>query len=424
MRKPVFFQKAKKFKEVFMYYIGIDISKKSFTVSILNEEGEAKTRPFTYSCNREGMEKLVGKFSSLKFEKDKVIIGIEATGNLWENLYSFLEGYKVIVLNPYQTKKYHQMLSKKAKTDKVDSLVIAGLLRSKEALASYVPEDEVQVLRELVRLRHYLKKDKKNYLRKAYSLLNLIFPEYTNLIKEPFRKVSSMILKKYPTAVHMRRARKNDLVKMARKIQGNNYSSELAGKLIEAAKESIYSGKAYEARGIALRIIIDQIQSFEDKIKEIEKKLDEILSVNEPSSPQKRLLSIPGVGPKTVAAFLGEVGDDVSRFSSVNKLIGFIGWYPKISESGDNKNPHPKMSKKGPPPLKASLYMSALASLKHNPYLRSLYHRKMSQGKESKQALVCVGKKIICMIYSMLKYKVDYDPQRIFFQLEKERVLT
>jgi len=39
------------------------------------------------------------------------------------------------------------MLSKKAKTDKVDSLVIAGLLRSKEALASYIPEDEVQVLR-------------------------------------------------------------------------------------------------------------------------------------------------------------------------------------------------------------------------------------------------------------------------------------
>jgi len=34
------------------------------------------------------------------------------------------------------------VLSKKAKTDNVDSLVIAGLLRSKEALASYVPEED------------------------------------------------------------------------------------------------------------------------------------------------------------------------------------------------------------------------------------------------------------------------------------------
>jgi len=407
-----------------MYYIGIDISKKSFTVSILDEEGEAITKSFAYPCNRKGIQKLIDKISFLKLEKDKVTIGIEATGNLWENLYSFLKGYKVIILNPYQTRKYHQVLSKKAKTDKVDSLVIAGLLRSKEALASYVPEDKVQVLRELVRLRYYLKKNKKNYLRKAYTLLNLVFPEYTNLIKSPFKKVSSMILKQYPTAVHMKRARKTNLVKMARKIQGNNYSSELADKLIQVAKESIYSGKASDVRGMSLRILIDEIHSLEDNIKEIDEKINEILSSNEPSSPQKRLLSIPGVGPKTVAAFLGEVGDDVSRFSSSNKLIGFIGWHPKISESGDSKNSHPKISKRGPSVLRASLYMAAVASLKHNPYLRSLYRRKISEGKESKQALVCVGKKIICIMYSMLKYEADYDPQRIFFQFEKEQVLT
>ena len=407
-----------------MYYLGIDISKKSFTASILDEEGEAITKVLTFPCTRKGMERLVDKISSLKLKKSEVVIGIEATGNLWENLYSFLEGYKVIILNPYQTRKYHQVLSKKAKTDKVDSLVIAGLLRSKEALASYVPEEEVQVLRELVRLRHHLQKDKKNYLRKAYNLLNLVFPEYTDLVKSPFKKVSSMILKKYPTAIHMARARKTDLIKMARKIQGNNYSSELAEKLIQAAKESIYSGKASEVRGMALRIIIDEIQFLKNKIKEIEDKIEEILSFNnEPSSPQKRLLGIPGVGPKTVAAFLGEVGGDVTRFSSANKLIGFIGWHPRISESGEKKNLHPKMSKRGPSALRASLYMAAVASLKHNPYLRSLYHRKISEGKESKQALICVGKKIISIMYSMLKYEADYDPQRIFFQFEKEQVL-
>ncbi len=65
-----------------------------------------------------------------------------------------------------------------------------------------------------------------------------------------------------------------------------------------------------------------------------------------------------------------------------------------------------------------------VAALKHNPYLRSLYHRKISEGKESKQALVCVGKKILSIMYSMLKYEADYDPQRIFFQFEKERILT
>jgi len=88
---------------------------------------------------------------------------------------------------------------------------------------------------------------------------------------------------------------------------------ELAEKLIQVAKESIYSGKASEVRGIVLRIIIDEIESLRNKIKEIENKIEEILSSDEPSSPQKKLLGIPGVGPKTVAAFLGEVGGDVTR---------------------------------------------------------------------------------------------------------------
>jgi len=34
-----------------------------------------------------------------------------------------------------------------------------------------------------------------------------------------------------------------------------------------------------------------------------------------------------------------------------------------------------------------------------------------------------VGKKILSIMYSMLKYEADYDPQRIFLQLEKEQVL-
>jgi len=55
---------------------------------------------------------------------------------------------------------------------------------------------------------------------------------------------------------------------------------------------------------MALRILIDEIESLKNKIKEIEDKIEEILSSNQPSSPQKRLLGIPGVGPKTVAAHL------------------------------------------------------------------------------------------------------------------------
>ena len=58
-----------------------------------------------------------------------------------------------------------------------------------------------------------------------------------------------MILTRYPTAFHMREAKASHLVKICRRIKGNNFSGELAYRLIEAAKNSIYSGKACRIRG-------------------------------------------------------------------------------------------------------------------------------------------------------------------------------
>jgi transposase len=401
-----------------MYYTGIDISKKSLVVAVLDDEGELVKSPVKLTVAQKGLAQLDHLLESISTSKATVTAGIEATGNLWENVYAFLEekGYRVVLINPYQSRRFHELAQRKAKTDKVDAIVIAGLLRSGQTRGSYVAEEEVQVLRELVRLRFALQKTKKNYQRRAMALLQLVFPEYTELVDNPFGLVSSMILCAYPTASHMREANVSDLVKLSRRIQGNNYSGELASKLICAAKNSIYSGRAAKVRGMNLTILLEEIQALREKIQRLEGQLDEILTPKEPFSPEGRLLQIPGVGPRTVATFLGEVGD-ITRFSSHRELIGFIGWYPNISESGEKKNPHPKMSRKGSAPLRAALYMAAVASLKHNKEMKTLYLKKRSQGKVAKQALVCVSKKLACIMYSMLKYESCYDPQRVFVQI-------
>src|SRR5207245_366308 len=83
------------------------------------------------------------------------LIGLEASGHLWENLEAALigAGYRVIVLNPRQTRRYRDVVRRQAKTDDIDAHVIAGLLRSGAAQASYVPDEQIQSLRELARLR-------------------------------------------------------------------------------------------------------------------------------------------------------------------------------------------------------------------------------------------------------------------------------
>jgi hypothetical protein len=58
--------------------------------------------------------------------------------------------------------------------------------------------------------------------------------------------------------------------------------------------------------------------------------------------------------------------------------------------------------------------MAAVASLKHNQEMRTLYHRKLSQGKTEKQALIYVGKKLLQIMLAMLKSGEPYNPAKVF----------
>lgn len=398
-----------------MHYLGIDVSKASHQCIVLDALGEALGKSFTVQSSKDDFTKLVKKLSEFNIPKSDITAGLEATGNLWENIYTYLkeQGFNIILLNPYQTNKFHQAMMKKAKTDSIDALVIAGLLRSGCAASSYIPDEDIQSLRDLTRLKDGYLKDMKTYKRKAYSLLNLVFPEFLNLVKDPFNISCTEILSKYQTATDFKNLRPKDLLKVARGHQGNNYDEAWADKVINSAKDSIYSGKASKARGIVLKSLILNIKNLKDQIDALDTEIQNILKPDDGSSNDKidNLLTIPGVGPKTIAVFLAEVGD-IQRFSSCKDFIGFVGLYPQIEQSGSSLD-KAKLTTKGSRILKHALYMASVASLIHNPYLKSVYKNKLSQGKSAKQALIVVSRKLACIMYSMLKNNSIYNPERV-----------
>ena len=68
------------------------------------------------------------------------------------------------------------------------------------------------------------------------------------------------------------------------------------------------------------------------------------------------------------------------------------------------------------------LYLSSVASIKHNIYLKKYYNDLVSAGMPAKKALIKVAVKIIRMMYSMLKYKNCYDSSRVFMQHRSEKI--
>jgi len=398
-----------------MHYLGIDVSKAVHQCIILDNDGEALGKSFTVYSSKDEFSKLIRKIEKFNISCNDVVVGLEATGNLWENLYSFLteNKFKVVLLNPFQTRKYHEAVLKKAKTDAIDAFVIAGLLRSGHAGQSHIPEDEIQSLRDLVRLKDGYLKSMKAYKRKAHSLLNLVFPEFLGLVKDPFNIVCSDILTKHQTALDFRVLKPKHLLKIARSHKGNNYDEAWAQKVIASAKDSIYSGRASKARSISLKSLIHQIKSFKEQIDMLEAEILSILKLDDsaPNTPADNLLTIPGVGPNTVACVLAEIGD-IHRFSSCKDFIGYIGLYPKIEQSGSRLN-RARLTTKGSRLLKHALYLSSVACIKHNDYLRNLYHKKVSQGKAPKQALIVVARKLASIMYSMLKNNSCYNVNQL-----------
>jgi len=400
-----------------MFYLGIDVAKKSCHYLILNQEGQ-KVKAFTLDNTHEAFQNLLAHLKDLSIAKENLLIGLEASGGFWENLYSHLKekGFSVVLLNPYHTNKFREALAKKAKTDDLDALIIAQLLRTGKYVQSQVAEEMIQSLRELTQLRYELLQEKKNYQRQVFSLLAIIFPEYEKTaLPNPFSIASVAILQKFPTAKDLAQAKPKQIEKIVRSIKGNNFSLKEIQALLTTAQNSIYSGRAKETRAKSLRILLRHTKNLSCSIEELENEIQQILSPQEPKDqfPGENLLTIPGVGKKTVAAVLSYPGADGANFSTSTKAIGYVGYFPKIYQSGQTKRDN-KICKRGPKVLRWALYMTAVACLRHNPQMKTLYHRKLSQGKTEKQALVCVAKKLLHIMLAMLKSAEPYDPLKVF----------
>jgi transposase len=117
------------------------------------------------------------------------------------------------------------------------------------------------------------------------------------------------------------------------------------------------------------------------------------------------LTSMPGVGVRTAAVILVEVGD-ASSFPTAGHLASYAGLAPVTWRSGSSiRGEHPNRA--GNKRLKNALFLSAFAALS-DPESRAYYDRKRAQGKKHNAALVCLARRRIDVMYAMLRDGTHY----------------
>ena len=119
------------------------------------------------------------------------------------------------------------------------------------------------------------------------------------------------------------------------------------------------------------------------------------------------LLSVPGVGINLAPVILAEIGD-INNFDKPSKLIAFAGTDPSENQSGNKSSTNDKTSKRGSPYLRHAIYTASLVAISNEPELRAYYDKKISEGKHHFAALAGISRKLLTIIYYILKEDRDY----------------
>ena len=394
------------------YVVGLDVGSERCTVGALTPDKRVVLKAFEFANAGPGFDRLHQKLAQLGCAPEEVVVGLEATGRYWENVYYFLQqqGYRLVLLHPAQTHHFAQRRGLRAKTDKLDAVTIARVLLSDDARPAYVPNELTATYRELVRLHSNLSDEAARYKNEIQDLLVVLFPEFTQVFKDPTRKTALAVLRAYPGAQAIASVGEAPIAVILAATAPRNYGPATAQRLVTLAKRSSASPVAVAARGRSLAILADQLTHTQVNIAELEREIEQLLRRDGGATG---LQSVPEFGPKTVAVLRAELGE-VERFQRSAQVVAYAGLDITVKESGKWKGQR-KLSKRGSGELRRTLYLTAMRCVRREGSAFGAYYQALgARGLKGNAALVAVMRKMLVVAYHLLKSGTTYDPTKVW----------
>ena len=150
-----------------------------------------------------------------------------------------------------------------------------------------------------------------------------------------------------------------------------------------------------------LAIQTNMIRLFEKQLKDIDKLIEKQIEV----LPQKNiLLSIPGIGPVYAAGIISEIGD-ISRFDNDAALAKYAGLSWNANQSGSFIADNTPGIQSGNRYFRYYLLEATNKIRLHEPEIGDFYSKKYAETQKTphKRALVLTARKVVRLLYSLLK---------------------
>jgi transposase len=393
-----------------MWTLGIDVAKRRHHATLLDEDGKVVFRNGAFAHSREGVGGLLARLAETGQSPKGIRIGMEATGHYWMVLFQELTeaGYTVVVINPIVTAARRNVTIRGTKTDAVDSVLIAKVLREESPKVSAIPEEDVAALRNLTRLRFECAQAATAEKQRLVALLDLVFPEYADHFSDVFGTTSREVLASFPTAQDLAKVDIRRLTRILREASRGRLGRNHAERLKAAARNSFAFTGNHETFALEVRFLVDRMNLLIDQIAQLDRRLKDLLP-----DDQELLQTVPGLGPVWAPTVLAEVLPvfHPELQHGARKLVAAAGLDVRLHESGESKGKG-RMSKRGSKYLRTAAMQAAEVAVfvKNDPLFKAVYNRQKDRGKVHTVALSHVANKLLHVVFSVLKNRQPYKP--------------
>lgn len=329
--------------------VGLDVHKDAIEAAVVDDAGKLRRR-VRFPCSREELVRFAKRHLG-----PNARVALEATSHTW-SIVEVLRPFaaEVVVSNPLRTRVIAEA---KVKTDKIDALVLAQLLRADYLPRVWQPDQTTQARRRLTNRRASLVADRTRVKNRVHAVL------HQRLIHPPV--------------------------------------SELFGKKGRAWLETLeLDGAGRAALDSELRLL-GQVES------ELAR-LDEELAIEGYDDPRVRLLiTLPGVDVAVAQTLVATLGD-IHRFRSPDHAASYLGLVPSTYQSGNPEHVyHGRITKQGKSQARW-LMVQAAQHVGTHPGPLGNFFRRLATRKNRNVAVVATARKLVTIAYHMLKNNEPY----------------
>lgn len=294
-----------------------------------------------------------------------------------------------------------------SRSSRPDAFIIADAARAMpHTLRAINGEDEtIAELEMIVGFDDDLAGEATRVANRLHGLLTQIHPSLERVPGPRLQHQAVLaLLERFGSPAQIRKAGRHRLVTLLRP-RASRMAERLVDEIFAALDEQTVIVPGTEAASLIVPSLAASLTAVLDQRKLLAGRIEELLAAHPLSNV---LTSIPGVGVRTGARILIEVGDG-STFPTAGHLAAYAGLAPATRISGSSiRGEQP--SRRGNKQLKRAFFLSAFAAL-GDPASRAYYDKKVAQGKHHAQALLCLARRRADVLFAMLRDGTFYEPR-------------